>query len=45
MRHLDEAWMEQMARHATIESWGNLERRRYALHDRDMKFCDSFERR
>ena len=24
---------------------GNLERRRYTLHDRDMKFCDSFERR
>ena len=44
-RHADEAWMEQMARNATIESWGNLERRRYALHDRDMKFCDSFERR
>jgi hypothetical protein len=41
-RHPDEAWMEQMARHATGESWGNLERRRYAPHDRDTKFCDSF---
>ena len=41
-RHPDEAWMEQMARNATGESWGNLERRRYALHDRDTKFCDSF---
>ena len=37
-RHPDEAWMEQMARNATGESWGNLERRRYALHDRDTKF-------
>ena len=34
--------MEQMARNATGESRGNLERRRYALHDRDTKFCDSF---
>ena len=33
--------MEQMARNATGESRGNLERRRYALHDRDTKFCDS----
>ena len=29
-------------RNATGESRGNLERRRYALHDRDTKFCDSF---
>jgi putative transposase len=41
-RHPDEAWMEQMARNATAESWGNLERRRYALHDRNTKFCASF---
>jgi transposase InsO family protein len=41
-RHPDEAWMEQMARNATDESWGHLERRRYALHDRDTKFCASF---
>jgi transposase InsO family protein len=41
-RHPDEAWMQQMARHATDESWGYLERRRYALHDRDSKFCASF---
>lgn len=41
-RHPDEAWMEQMARNATDESWGHLERRRYALHDRDTKFCVSF---
>ena len=41
-RQPDQAWMEQMARNATDESWGNLERRRYALHDRDTKFCASF---
>ncbi len=27
-RHPDEAWMRQMARNATDESWGHLERRR-----------------
>jgi putative transposase len=41
-KHPDEAWMEQMARNATDESWGHLEHRRYALHDRDTKFCSSF---
>jgi len=41
-RHPDEAWMQQMARNATDKSWGHLERRRYALHDRDSKFCSSF---
>jgi hypothetical protein len=28
-RHPDEAWMQQMARNATDESWGYLEHRRY----------------
>jgi transposase InsO family protein len=41
-RHPDEAWMQQMARNATGDSWGYLECRRYALHDRDTKFCASF---
>jgi hypothetical protein len=36
------AWMQQMARNATDESCGYLEHRRYALHDRDTKFCSSF---
>ena len=31
-----------MARNATDESWGYLDQRRYALHDRDAKFCTSF---
>jgi hypothetical protein len=41
-RHPDQAWMEQMARNATEESWGYLNQRRYVLHDRDTKFCASF---
>jgi transposase InsO family protein len=41
-RHPDQAWMEQMARNATDESWGFLDQRRYVLHDRDTKFCASF---
>jgi hypothetical protein len=42
MRHPDQAWMQQMARNATGESWGFLDQRRYALHDRDSKFCSLF---
>src|SRR5215472_1178041 len=34
--------MQQMARNATGEEWGFLEQRRYALHDRDTKFCSVF---
>jgi hypothetical protein len=41
-RHPDQAWMQQMARNATGESWGYLNQRRYALHDRDTKFCAAF---
>ena len=41
-RHPDQAWMQQMARNATGETWGFLEQRRYALHDRDTKFCSVF---
>ena len=41
-RHPDEAWMQQMARNATDENWGYIAQRRYALHDRDTKFCASF---
>ena len=42
-RHPTEAWMEQMARNATDESSGYLRQHRYVLHDRDTKFCPSFE--
>jgi putative transposase len=41
-RHPDQAWMEQMARNATEETWGFLDQRRYVLHDRDTKFCAVF---
>ena len=41
-RHPDQAWMQQMARNATGEAWGFLDQRRYALHDRDTKFCSQF---
>ena len=41
-RHPDQAWMQQMARNATGETRGFLERRRYALHNRDTKFCSVF---
>ena len=41
-RHPDGDWMEQVARSATQESWGYLNRCRYVLHDRDTKFCASF---
>ena len=41
-RHPDEAWMEQIGRSATQESWGYLHPCRYVLHDRDTKFCASF---
>ena len=41
-RHPDQAWMQQMAGNATDESWGYLNQRRYALHDRDTKFCPLF---
>jgi hypothetical protein len=34
--------MQQMARNATGETRGFLEQRRYALHDRDTKFCSVF---
>ena len=42
-RHPDEAWMEQMARNATGETWGFLDQRGYALHDRDTKFSALFQ--
>jgi hypothetical protein len=41
-RRPDQAWMQQMARNATGESWGFLDQRRYILHDRDTKFCSVF---
>ena len=42
-RHPDEEWMQQVGRTATHESWGHLHGCRYLLHDRDTKFCNSFD--
>ena len=39
----DEAWMQQMARNATLDQWGFLGNCRYLLYDRDRKFCPSFD--
>lgn len=41
--HPDEAWMQQTARNASLDQWGFLENCRYLLHDRDGKFCLSFD--
>ena len=38
-RHPDAAWMEQVARNATMQDTGYLNACRYLLHDRDQKFC------
>ena len=40
--HPHEYWMQQIARNATLEEWGSLNRCGYVLHDRDTKFCASF---
>src|SRR5215469_3232577 len=41
-RHPDSRWMAQVARNATMEDAGYLNRCRYLLHDRDTKFCPEF---
>ena len=41
-RHLDEPWMRQIARNATMEGCGSLRDCRYLLHDRDTKYTQSF---
>jgi hypothetical protein len=41
--HPNEEWMQQIARNVTLESWGFLENCKYLLHDRDGKFCPSFD--
>jgi putative transposase len=41
-RHPTEQWMVQMARNAVDEIDGALRHIRFALHDRDSKFCASF---
>jgi hypothetical protein len=41
-RHPDSCWMEQVARNATMERTGYLNKCRYVLHDRDRKFCREY---
>ena len=42
-RHPDSSWMQQVARNATMQDAGYLNRCRYLLHDRDKKFCREFQ--
>src|SRR5829696_8006471 len=42
-RHPTKTWMQQMARNVTDESTGCQRDIGYVLHDRDTKFCASFE--
>jgi hypothetical protein len=39
---LEERWMQQMARNATMDGCGTLRDCRYLLHDRDTKYTLSF---
>ena len=41
--HPAEEWMKQIGRNVTMEQWGFLANCRYLLHDRDGKFCPSFD--
>ena len=42
--HPNEGWMKQMARNVTMDCCGFLSECRYLIHDRDSKFCKSFDR-
>ena len=42
--HPNEAWMVQVARNVTMEAWGVLSPGQYLIHDRDGKFCPTFQR-
>uniref|UniRef100_Q028E4 Integrase, catalytic region n=1 Tax=Solibacter usitatus (strain Ellin6076) TaxID=234267 RepID=Q028E4_SOLUE len=42
-RHPTKAWVTQMARNAMEHTSGVVRRCRYALHDRDAKFCIAFD--
>ena len=41
--HPNEAWMMQVARNVTMEAWGFLAPGQYLIHDRDTKFCATFQ--
>ena len=42
--HPDEKWMKQMARNISMADIGFLSGCRYLIHDRDSKFCHSFQK-
>ena len=42
-RHPDSSWTQQVARNATMQEVGYLNRCRYLLRDRDKKFCREFQ--
>jgi putative transposase len=42
--HPNAAWMAQVARNVTMEEWGCLSPGQYLIHDRDTKFCATFQR-
>jgi len=39
----NEQWMVQMARNVTMEEWGFLSLGQYLIHDRDGKYCPTFQ--
>src|SRR5882672_3604261 len=41
--HPNEAWMVQVARNVTMEEWGFLAPGQYLIHDRDGKYCPTFQ--
>jgi transposase InsO family protein len=41
--HPHEAWMVQVARNVTMEEWGFLAPGQYLIHDRDGKYCSTFQ--
>ena len=42
--HPNEAWMKQIARNETMETWGFLKPGQYLIHDRDGKYCPAFQK-
>jgi transposase InsO family protein len=41
--HPNGPWMTQMARNSTMTEWGFLTPGQHLLHDRDTKFCSTFQ--
>jgi putative transposase len=42
--HPDECWMMQIARNVTMADWGFRAPGQYLIHDRDGKYCRTFQR-